>query len=82
MAKWQNVTKADIASDKYIVAGGEYYTMASDAQVIDLTDDNAYGSLGDMKDTNKTFVLDVVYNGNSTSSNYRTINYIFVVSAT
>ena len=35
-----------------------------------------------MKDTNKTFVLDVVYNGNSTSSNYRTINYIFVVSAT
>ena len=56
--------------------------MASDAQVIDLTDDNAYGSLGDMKDTNKTFVLDVVYNGNSTSSNYRTINYIFVVSAT
>ena len=82
VAKWQNVTKADIASDKYIVAGGEYYTMASDAQVIDLTDDNAYGSLGDMKDTNKTFVLDVVYNGNSTSSNYRTINYIFVVSAT
>ena len=82
VTKWQNVTKADIASDKYIVAGGEYYTMASDAQVIDLTDDNAYGSLGDMKDTNKTFVLDVVYNGNSTSSNYRTINYIFVVSAT
>ena len=82
VARWQSVTKADIASDKYIVAGGEYYTMASDAQVIDLTDDNAYGSLGDMKDTNKTFVLDVVYNGNSTSSNYRTINYIFVVSAT
>ena len=82
VARWQGVTKANIASDKYIVAGGEYYTMASDAQVIDLTDDNAYGSLGDMKDTNKTFVLDVVYNGNSTSSNYRTINYIFVVSAT
>ncbi len=82
VARWQGVTKDNIASDKYIVAGGEYYTMASDAQVIDLTDDNAYGSLGDMKDTNKTFVLDVVYNGNSTSSNYRTINYIFVVSAT
>ena len=82
VARWQGVKKANIASDKYIVAGGEYYTMASDAQVIDLTDDNAYGSLGDMKDTNKTFVLDVVYNGNSTSSNYRTINYIFVVSAT
>ncbi len=82
VARWQGVTKDNIASDKYIVAGGVYYTMASDAQVIDLTDDNAYGSLGDMKDTNKTFVLDVVYNGNSTSSNYRTINYIFVVSAT
>ena len=82
VTRWQGVTKDNIASDKYIVAGGEYYTMASDAQVIDLTDDNAYGSLGDMKDTNKTFVLDVVYNGNSTSSNYRTINYIFVVSAT
>ena len=82
VARWQGVTKDNIASDKYIVAGGVYYTMASDAQVIDLTDDNAYGSLGDMKDTNKTFVLDVVYNGNSTSSNYCTINYIFVVSAT
>jgi len=51
---------------------------ATGATVINLTDDNSISSLSDL--TAGKAVVSIVYNGNSSSSSYKTVSYIFVNS--
>ena len=72
------LTAIDSKLIKVGALGSSIELNATGATVINLTDDNSISSLSDL--TAGKAVVSIVYNGNSSSSSYKTVSYIFVNS--